>query len=105
MSHFTPYVEPSVPTAVLNLEIGVNSKLVTVYDPETDEPIGYDTIENIAARATVIDQNGEVVHIHEALTAQELLDKNVFNAEQLLAIQQWLRTVRFTIETLVLPQG
>lgn len=103
MGSFDQYVEDS-PVAVIEIQFLLTSKLVSVVDPQTGEPIGVEEVEEVTGRAVAVDQEGVPRWVHTAMTYQELLNKGIFTVDELLVVRNWMKNVRDTIESKILPQ-
>jgi hypothetical protein len=103
MTDFTQYTEPVVPQKVSKLVFTITSELVQDVD-EYGDPLGtFTEKEFIEGFAVVEGENGELVKIHNAASYEELIEKNVLTAQQLLTIQSFLQNTRDTVEGLLLP--
>jgi hypothetical protein len=104
MGNFDQYVEDS-PVAVIEIQFLLTSKLVSVIDPQTGDPIGVEEIEELTGRAVAVDQEGVARWVHTAVNYQELIDKGILTGPELQTIQTWLQNLRDKIEARILPQG
>lgn len=103
MSEFQAYTDPYIPTELAELSFTVESNMEDVIDPETGLPTGDRVlVEKIGAKAVVRDQNGVERWRHIAYDHVILLENEVLNVDELLAVQQWLQARRATLETLLL---
>ena len=59
--------------------------------------------ESLHAQAVVVDESGVLVENHETNNPQVLINQNIMTAQQLITVQDWIRTIRDNAEATLLP--